>query len=98
LVQSYALDAIDMFEEPKKDHTAAGDIKRFLEGIRNAPRKSYPSLGLGESIRADGPFVSGAALIYSEAVLHLSAFGQNGKRTDEIKVPFQRFSQRRHRT
>jgi hypothetical protein len=54
-------------------------------------------LGLGENIRADGPFVSGAALIYNEAVLHLSAFGQNGKRTDEIKVPFQRFSERRKR-
>lgn len=98
LIQSYALDAIDMYEEAKTDHIAAGDIKRFMEGVRNAPRKSYPSLGLGENIRAEGPLVSGAALIYNEAVLHFSAFGPNGKRTDEVKVPFHRFSQRRRKT
>jgi len=60
LVQSYALDAIDMHEEPKTGHIAAGDIRRFMEGVRNAPRKSHPSLGLGENIRAEGPFVSSA--------------------------------------
>jgi len=97
LVQSYALDAIDMFEEPKTDHVAAGDIRRFMEGVRNAPKKNYPSLGLGENIRAEGPFVSGAALVYKETVLHLSAFGHEGKRDNEKRVPFQRFSRRRSR-
>jgi hypothetical protein len=98
LVQSYALDEIDMHEEPKTDHIAAGDIKRFLEGIRNAPRKSYPSLGLGENIRAEGPFVSGAALVYKETVLHLSVFSHDEKVEDNPKVPYQSFSQRRRRT
>ena len=98
LVQSYALDAIDMFEEPKTDHIAVGDIKRFMEGVRNAPGKSYPSLGLGENIRADGPFVSGAALIYKETVLHLSVFSHEGRIDNGPKVLFQRFSQRRRKT
>jgi len=29
LIQSYPLDAIDVFEEPKADHVAAADIRRF---------------------------------------------------------------------
>ena len=97
LVQSYALDAIDMFEESKTDHVATADIRRFMEGIQKAPRKSYPSLGLGENIRAEGPFVSGAALIYNEAIFHLSAFVHEGKMDEGAKVPFQRFSQRRRK-
>jgi hypothetical protein len=54
LIQSYALDAIDMYEEPKTDQVATGDIRRFMEGVRNAPKKGYPSLGLGENIRPEG--------------------------------------------
>jgi len=98
LIQSYALDAIDMFQGPKTNHVVAGDIRRFMEGVRNAPRKSYSSFGLGENIRFQGPFVSGAALVYDEKVLNLSAFGHDDKGTTEIKVPFQRFSRRRRKT
>jgi len=59
LVQSYALDAVDMFEEKKTDHVPVEAVRQFMEGIQEAPRKSYASLGLGENIRAEGPFVSG---------------------------------------
>jgi len=97
LIQSYALDAIDMIEEPKADHVPAADTRRFMEGIQKAPRKSYPSLGLGENIRAEGPFVSGAALLYNEAIFHLSAFAHEGNKEDGPRVPFQRYSQRRRR-
>jgi hypothetical protein len=86
-----------MVEGPKTDNVAAADVRRFLEGVRNAPRKNYPSLGLGENIRAEGPFVSGAALVYNESVLHLSAFAHDGKRDEKFGVPYQRFSQRKRR-
>lgn len=46
----------------------------WLEGVKRAPKKAYPSLGLGENVRVDGPFVSGAALVHEGRVLHLSAF------------------------
>jgi hypothetical protein len=95
LIQSYALDAIDMIEEPKTDHLAAADIRRFMEGIEKAPGKSYPSLGLGENVRAEGPFVSGAAQVFNDAVLHLSAFAHQGKKENGPTVRYQRFSQRR---
>ena len=86
-----------MIKEPKEDHVAVADIRRFMEGIQKAPRKSYPSLGLGENIRAEGPFISGAALVYNESVLHLSAFAHEGKRDEKFGVPYQRFSQRKRR-
>mgnify|MGYP006957770064 CR=1 FL=1 len=95
LIQSYALDAVDMFEEKQTDHVPIEAVRRFMEGVRNAPRKSYPSLGLGENIRAEGPFVSGAALIFNEAVLHLSAFSHDERVDEDPKVPYQRFSLRR---
>jgi hypothetical protein len=96
LIQSYALDALDWLEEGKEEkEVPAADIRRFLEGVQKAPQKTYPSLGLGENIRFQVPFVSGAALIYNGTVFHLSAFGHDDKGTAEVKVPFQRFSQRR---
>jgi len=97
LIQSYALDAIDMVEGAKADNIPAADVRRFLEGVRNTPRKNYPSLGLGENIRAEGPFVSGAALVHNESVLQLSAFAHERKKEDGPRVPFQRYSQRRTR-
>jgi hypothetical protein len=69
-----------------------------MEGIREAPPKSYASLGLGENIRAEGPFVSGAGLVHKEAVLHFSAFAHEGKKGEEPRVPYQRFSQRKKKT
>jgi hypothetical protein len=99
LIQSYALDALDWLEEGKEEkEVPPADVRRFLEGVQNAPQKTYPSLGLGENIRFQGPFVSGAALIYNGTVFHLSAFGHDDKGTAEVKVPFQRFSQRRRKT
>lgn len=98
LVQSYALDALDWLEESKGTKDPTESTKAFLEGIRKAPGESYPSLGLGENLRFQDNFISGAALVHDGKVLHLSAFSHNGQKNDGNKVPFQRFSQRRRRT
>ncbi|MGD0625698.1 MAG: DUF6569 family protein [Thermodesulfobacteriota bacterium] len=97
LIRSYALDALDWLEEPPESQVPAEAVRRFLEGVKRAPKKAYPSLGLGENVRVDGPFVSGAALVHEGRVLHLSAFSHPGQRESGTKVPFQRFSQRRKR-
>jgi len=94
LVQSYALDALDWFEKPGNNQVSSESVKHFLEWVQKAPGKSHPSLGLGENIRFEDNFVTGAALLHEEKVLHLSAFCHNCKGNDNIKVPFQRFSQR----
>ena len=94
LIQSYALDALDWLGEEKEGQVPAAAVRRVLEGVRRAPKKAYPSLGLGENVRVQGPFVSGAALVHEGRVLHLSAFSHPGQRESGTKVPFQRFSQR----
>jgi hypothetical protein len=76
----------------------SGVNKYSTPGVQKVPQKTYPSLGLGENIRFQGPFVSGAALIYNGTVFHLSAFGHDDKGTAEVKGPFQRFSQRGRKT
>ncbi len=83
-----------MYKEKKTVHVPVEAVRWFLEGIQKAPRKSYPSLELGENIRAKGPFVSGAALVHNGALFHLSSFAHEEKKDEEPRVPYQRFSQR----
>ena len=97
LVQGYDLHALDLLEEPREPQVPAEPVRRFLEGVRRAPKKAYPSFGLGENVRVQGPFVSGVALVHEGRVLHLSAFSHPGQRENGTKIPFQRFSQRRRR-
>jgi hypothetical protein len=98
LVQSYALDAVDWLEEPGRNQVSSESIRRFLEGVRKAPGKTHPSLGLGENIRFEDDSVSGASLVHEGRVLHLSAFSHKDNNFDGAKVPFQRFSQRKRRS
>jgi len=97
LVQSYALDALDWLEDPGKTQVSVESVRHFLERVQKAPGKSHPSLGLGENIRFEDDFVSGASLVQEGRVLHLSAFSHKRQENDSTKVPFQRFSQRRRR-
>ena len=52
LIQSYALDALDWPGEEKEGQVPAAAVRRFLEGVRRAPKKAYPSLGLGGNLRS----------------------------------------------
>lgn len=97
LVQSYALDAMDWLKGGDNNQVSIESVRRFLEDVQNAPGKPHPSLGLGENIRLENDFVTGAALVYEEKVLHLSAFCHNRREDDHVKVPFQRFFQRMKR-
>ena len=97
LIESYALDALDWFEEPGKSQVPTESVRRFFEGVQKAPGKSHPSLGLGEYIRFEDNSVSWAVLMHEGRVLHLSAFSLNGHETDANRVRFQRFSQRKRR-
>jgi hypothetical protein len=74
LVQSYALDALDWLAETGKTQVSVESVRHFLEGVQKAPGKSHPSLGLGENVRFEDAFVTGAALVHEGKALHLSAF------------------------
>ena len=67
-------------------------MQAFVETLKVSRKKSHR---IGDNVRAEGPFVSGAALVYGETVLHLSAFAHEGKIDAVSKVPYQRFSKRR---
>jgi len=98
LVQSYALDALDWLAETGKTQVGVESVRHFLEGVQKAPGKFHPSLGLGENVRFEDASVIGAALAHEGKALHLSAFSHNGHKNDGIKVPFQRFSQRKKKS
>ena len=85
LIQSYALDALDWLEQPSKHQVSGESVRRFLEGVQEAPGKSHPSLGLGEYIRSENNSVSGASLVHDGRVLHLSAF--KNSRESRVKSP-----------
>ena len=87
LVQSYALDALDWLDEPEKTKVSSESVRRFLEGVQNAPSKTHPSLGLGENIRFENHSVSGASLVHDGRVLYLSAFNHNGHKNDGSLTP-----------
>jgi hypothetical protein len=74
----------------------SGVNKYSTPGVQKVPQKTYPSLELGENIRFQGPFVSGA-LLNDGLVLHLSGFQNQGSDEIKPKVPYQRFSQRRRK-
>lgn len=97
LVQSYALDALDWFEEAGKSQASGESVRQFLEGVRNAPGKPHRSLGLGENLRFEGNRVSGASLVHEGRVLHLSAFSHDDLKIARAAVPYQRFYHRKMR-
>jgi len=72
LVTSYALDAIE------ERHTAAAPpvvvVSRWLKALGSATGAASRGVGLGEDVRLSGPGLSGAALMFEGAVVHLSGF------------------------
>jgi hypothetical protein len=97
LVQSYALDALEMLPEEQASSITPDRARRFLESIEKMDGKAYPSLGLGENWRFESRSVSGAALIEGSRMLHVSAFRLDEKGNGKKVVPLQRFSGRRQR-
>ena len=49
-------------------------IESWLRSLSDSTQATHPAVGLGEDVRLSGPRLSGAALEYGGAALHLSAF------------------------
>ena len=79
LVESYALDAVDWFEEEKTPKVQESQAAEFLKACLDATVESRPSVALGTDCRLDSPFLDGFALVLDRQVLHLSVFAQNGE-------------------
>jgi len=72
LVKSYALDAIE--ERPSAAPSPPVVVSQWLETLQTATGAASRGVGLGEDIRLSGPGVSGAALVFQGAMVHLSVF------------------------
>lgn len=72
LVASYALDALD--EKTADAPPPVSVVEAWLRSLSDSTPSAHPAVGLGEDVRLSGPRLSGAALEYGGAALHLSAF------------------------
>lgn len=82
LIKSYAMDAlIKNRNKITLSRYPVEEAKRFLEESLNCQVKKYPSTGLGEDYRFEGPGKVGSALVVEKQVIHMAFFkiGQNEK-------------------
>lgn len=96
LVESYALDAIDWFDEAKKGKVFKKDVDKFLKASQNARIRHRPSVGLGTDIRLESEELTGFSLALDDKVLHLCIFSQKDNSNGiAYAARMQRFSNRR---
>ena len=76
LTASYALDALE--EALPAAPPPVPVVSAWLEAAALAQARTHPAVGLGEDVRLSGPKLSGAALEYAGAAVHLSLFAALG--------------------
>ncbi len=96
LIRSYALDAIDWFEQESPSKATAEKARAFMESVGTADTEVRNSLALGHDFRLESDFLTGAALAFNEKVLHLSVFKKESS-GNSGKGHYDRFSDRRSR-
>jgi hypothetical protein len=99
IVESYALDAIDWYDEKVGSKSSKTKVNNFLKTANDARVEIHPSVGLGTDCRLDSNKCTGFALSHEDQVLHLSVFareaeGQKPKQSSRI----QRFSSQRKKS
>jgi hypothetical protein len=96
IVESYALDAIDWYDEKAVPKRPKAKVNNFLKTANAAKVETHPSVGLGTDCRLDSKKCTGFALSHDAQVLHLSVFTNASGEKKNIPSPrMQRFSDRR---
>jgi hypothetical protein len=96
LLESYALDAIDWYEEGKEYKALKSEVTKFRKAADAADAEGQPGVGLGSDFRIESKKVTGFALSVNDQVLHLSVFARgNGNSRDRDGSRMGRFTQRR---
>ncbi len=73
LVRSYALDAIDRWQETELLR-ASPDFRALISAVMSSQSAVFPAVGEGEDVRLSGPDLTGAALVARDRAIHVSAF------------------------
>ena len=84
LADSYAMDALEEYGHhlpsgeqltPTQSAELAVDtVQAFIARLQMAKHEQYPGIGLGTTIRMDGPSLRAGALVDGERCVHLSAY------------------------
>lgn len=78
LIQSYALDALDLLIQGQSPEKSTPKVEKWLGEVAELPFLSSPSLGLGEDIRIESQKVIGSGLKHEKTVLYLAVFPKAG--------------------
>jgi len=78
LIQSYALDAIDLMRQKQHKSSPATGMKAesWLAKLKHVPVVTTPSLGLGQDLRVDAEGLIGSGLLHEETLVYLSVFAR----------------------
>ena len=78
LVQSYALDALDLLMQGQSPPKNRPKVDKWLREVTQLPLIKNPSLGLGEDLRLESQQVIGSGLLHEDTVVYLTVFPKNG--------------------
>lgn len=97
LVESYAIDALDMYQGEGTVQTGNALAALFLRGCLEADSEEQPSVALGTDCRLSSAERIGAALVFQGRVLHLSLFAREAgeEKSSNAESRFARMSHRR---
>ncbi len=93
LIGSYALDAIDWFNEEKEFKVLKKTVTNFLKDASKANIETQKSVGEGIDCRLDTAKVTGFALCHEDQIPHISVFAKSNMDTQASRL--QSFSHRR---
>jgi hypothetical protein len=85
LIQSYALDALDLKRQTPRPSSQATkeQAESWVTEVKNAPVAANPSLGLGLDLRLEGKGFVGSGLLYDETLVYLSVFARAAENVQE---------------
>jgi hypothetical protein len=82
LVRSYALDAVEVSADQKKE-ASTERAAQFIGVMAEAAVEQFAAAGLGEDLRLFGRAISGGALNVDGAIVHLCAFPVRSERNSD---------------
>jgi hypothetical protein len=96
LLESYALDAIDWYEEGKEYKALKSEVTKFRKAADAAGSEGRAGVGLGTDYRIESRKVTGFTLALDDQILHLSVFARPDGRNGENRTSrMGRYTQRR---
>ncbi len=93
LIGSYALDAIDRYQEGKEYKVLKSKLTTFIKNSAKAPVEAQKSVGEGMDCRLETKKITGFALCHENQIPHMSVFTKATMNRQGAKL--HRFSQRR---